>query len=234
MMGRGASMGKAMNGVAMGWKAAGFALLAAFVTQSGQSWAEPRCLPPLGSLRYEILNEEAPVGAIHIEVRRDGARLLVRTDVDLEITFLKIPVLSYRHRSEEVWRHGAFEGFEGRTKNNHKRYEVAIRTTATGLRVSRNGKVREIAAPLMSWAIWCEAALATTSIVDTLKGKVKDFEAVFLGLSRLGLKPGEVRARHYRVRRKQRTGEVWYGPDGVVAEAVFPTELGTTARLIRR
>ena len=227
-------MGKVMKGAPMAWKTAGIALLTAFIAISDQSWAEPRCLPPLGSIAYTILNEEAPVGTIRIEVRRDGERLLVRTDVDLEITFLRIPVLSYRHRSEEIWRDGAFEGFDGRTKNNAKRYEVVIGTTETGLRVSRNGKVRETGAPLMSWAIWCEAALATTSIVDTLKGKVKDFEASFLGLSRLGHGSGAVRARHYRVRRKQRTGEVWYGPDGVIAEAVFPTELGTTARLIRQ
>lgn len=194
--------------------------------------AAPDCAPPLGTLTYRVLNDDVPVGEIEIAIDGAGGDRDIRASVDVELSLLGVIGLRYRHHSQELWRGGRFQSFRGRTDDIGKRYEVAIETRGGEMHMTRNGAPRNAEGPLMTWAVWCEAALREDRVVDPLKGKLKGIEATFLGTETVDLGGHEVPGRRWRVVRKKTEGDVWYGPAGIVVKARFPTAIGTTGTAI--
>ena len=162
-----------------------------------------------------------------IEFRRNGAETVIRTKINVKFKILKITVFRFRHSSDEVWKNGAFSSFTGKTDNNGKPIRVVVRPAGKGLSYSKNDRTRETQGAMMSWIIWCEAALKNPRILDPTKGSVKDFAATYLDQTTLKLGSRELSARRYRVVRKGRVGELWYGPAGILVKVEFPTRLGT-------
>jgi len=208
------------------------ALFLAGLLASDPVAAASRCLPPVGTLVYQVLNDGVPVGMVRIALDGAGGGRRIRSSVDVELTVLAVLKLRYQHQSEELWRDGAFHSFHGRTEDLGKRYEVAIEARDGDIEMTRNGAAKAAAGPLMSWVVWCEAALREARVVDPLKGKLKGISASFLGAERIELAGRQVVGRRYRVTRKESTGEVWYGPDGIVAMARFSTVIGTTGTVV--
>lgn len=191
------------------------------------------CVPAPGQFRYALFNDARPVGRLEIDIAAEGRRTTIRTGVDIRVDLIGlIPVLVYRHASEEVWVDGTFQGFSGVTVDNGRRYVVGVEPSEEGLRVVENGAAREVEAVLLSWTVWCEQALAGERILNPLKGRLWRIATRYLGEERLALGGTPLTARRYAVAREGREGSVWYGANGTVLKAVFPTKRGTRATLV--
>jgi hypothetical protein len=203
--------------------------------------APERCAPPPGPIVYRIIHEGDEVGWLEISIQTNGAETAIYTAIDIGITLAYvIPVLDYRHDSTEIWRDGAFERFDGMTVDNGREHVVSILSEGTGLRLLKAGDPPAIFdAALLSWTVWCEAALKAGRLLNPLKGRTKDFTAKFAGEETTTLEEVSVSGRRYDVEfhtpdgADVRSGTVWYGEDGIVAALTFPTKRDTQASLVR-
>ncbi len=227
-------MGQGMDCKRLRWwqVAIGLLILAPVLLSANAVAGAVDCSPPPGTLVYKLFNDAEPVGEARIDIIKNGTETRIRTEVDVEVSILIFSGLAYRHNSEEVWRDGVFDRFRGKTDNAGKLYDISITATPTGVRLNRNGRIHEITAPLMTWAIWCEAALGQPQILDPLKGKLKPFSATFRGVETLTIGGRKISSRRFHVVRKGRPGDLWYGPDGIVVKAAFPSRIGTTGTAI--
>ena len=218
------------------------AILAAFVLSAMLSLgpvgelhagAPEQCEPPPGTIVYRIEHEGDDVGWLEIAIAAEGDATVITTTIDIAISVVYvIPVLDYRHDSREVWRDGRFERFDGLTIDNGREHAIIVLPEGEGLRLVKAGDPAVVHdAALLSWTVWCEAALSAGRLLNPLKGRTKEFTVRAAG--------EETAGRRYDVEfatpdgSDSRSGAVWYGNDGIVAVFTFPTKRGTQATLIR-
>ncbi len=196
--------------------------------------AQAACPPPdAGRLDYKVLVEGKPAGRLEMDFQGDGVRTQVRTTIAVQVNILfLIPVLIYRHDSRETWVAGAFRHFSGLTVDNGREYNITVDAKDGALRVVRNGVATEVTATLLTGAVWCQQTLRNERILNPLKGRLKRVSAEYLGQERVKVGAGSTLARHYAVTQQGRRGAVWYGEDGIVVKARFPTKSGRQVTIL--
>ncbi len=190
--------------------------------------AQAACPPPdAGRLDYKLLVEGKPAGRLERDFHGDGVRTRIRTTIAVQVNLLfLIPVLIYRHDSRETWVGGAFRHYSGVTVDNGREYNITVDAKDGALRVVKNGVATEVAAALLTGAVWCQQTLQNERILSPLKGRLKRVSAEYLGQERVKVGARSTLARHYAVTQQGRRGAVWYGEDGIVIKARFPTKSG--------
>ncbi|MCE2510540.1 MAG: hypothetical protein J4G10_06145 [Alphaproteobacteria bacterium] len=188
--------------------------------------AAAACPLPAGNLHYKVFNDGQPVGNVWIDVARQGERTTVSTLIKVKVALLfVIPVLNYRHESEEIWTGDGFRQFTGRTVDNGRAYDVRITPNGAGLQVKTNGAVSEVATPLLSHAVWCEASIAGPRIFSPLKGRMKDFASEYLGETVIAVDGRRQPARAYAITQMRKgTALVRRGRDRREGELSFEAE----------
>lgn len=194
--------------------------------------ADAACPLPASTLRYDIFNDDHPVGGAWIDFTRNGHQTKVSTLIKVKVQLLfLIPILDYRHQSEEIWVEDSFHRFTGRTVDNGRAYDIRITQNGKGFDVNTNGDASKIATPLLSHAVWCEGTLAGPKIFSPLKGRMKDVASEYLGEAVISAAGRDWPTRAYAVTQMRKgkpvLGKLWYGEDGVVVKASFPSKRGT-------
>ena len=186
------------------------------------------CHQPAPTLEYTVLFGGSPIGYQRMEFDGDGARLVVRTDVEISASFLFVPLIDLTHQSEEIWIDGHLRSFDGRTVDNGRETLVSISADAEGLTAYRNGEATPLPATFLPGSLWCRESLQVQGPVllfDTVKGRTGTVEAHDTGEDEL-----DVRGTRTRTTRYELTGaferEVWVGPDGTGLRARVPSKLG--------
>jgi hypothetical protein len=190
------------------------------------------CPPPAGDLGFGLLEDGDPVGRLGVKIRERETGITILTVIDIRVTALfVIPVLVYRHSSEEVWSDGAFRRFSGFTVDNGREFAVTVSAQGEGLRIEVNGASAQAAGALLSWLLWCEDALMDGPLVNPLKGRRSKITVSYAGLEPVAGR--DKPARRYDVTRAGRTSRVWYGPDGIAVRADIPTKRGSLVTVVR-
>ncbi len=186
------------------------------------------CHPPAPELEYTVLLGGSPIGYQRMAFHGDGARLVVRTEVEISASFLFVPLIDLTHQSEEVWIDGRFHTFDGRTVDNGRETLVSVSAGAEGLTAYRNGEATPLPATFLPGGLWCRESLEVDGPVllfDTVKGRTGTVE-----IHDAGEDDVEVRGAHSRATRYELTGaferEVWFAPDGTGLRARTPSKLG--------
>jgi len=211
------------------------------VSGDARAGAPDGCVPPPGPLVYRIVHEGDDVGWLEMSVQANGAETAIYTVIDIGIILVYvIPVLDYRHESTEIWRDGGFERFDGVTVDNGREHVITVLPEDNGLRLLKAGDPPALHdAVLLSWTVWCEAALKAERLLNPLKGRTKKLSARLAGDETTTLEGALISGRRYDVEYRSqdgsdvRSGALWYGKDGIVTAFTFPTKRETQASLIR-
>lgn len=192
-----------------------------------------RCAPPAVGLSYKIFNDEDDVGALTLKVTRQSGTTTLDVAMDISLRLFAIQAYEYRHRSRETWAGGALVRSQGRSVDNGQTKEVEMKNLGDRyLVLSDDGPIRQRGVRL-SELIWCEALARSGRVISTLTGSVDDYPFHFVGAEALVHNGRTVPTRHYRFRRKKRSGDIWYDGDGVALRVTYPTRYFTLAAFVR-
>ena len=196
----------------------------AFVAPS--AWAA--CDAPDGKIAYTVKWGDDRIGTDTVEFRREGDRLMIRTQMAVKASMMFVTVLRMTHESEEIWVEGRFRSFRGHTVDNGDVFDVAIEPAPDGYKVTRNGESRVVPANFLPGSPWCTdmlAPLGSRTLVDLLKGKVGTVDVVRRPDEPLIIGGETVTAQHYdMVGELQR--ESWFDAQGRFLRARVPAKLG--------
>jgi len=201
------------------------------------------CSLPQGKFSYDILNDNTPIGGAWIDFEREGTRTKVSTLIKVKVTLLYlIPLLNYRHQSEEIWETDVFQSFDGKTVDNRREVAIRIKPNSHGpngqsLKVNRNGSLSEIETPLFSQVIWCKETLRHAQLFSPLKGRMKAIRTEDMGQAAITIRGQTHQAKAFALiqmrKGKPVRTDLWYGEDGVILKARFPSKRGTIVTFLR-
>jgi Family of unknown function (DUF6134) len=208
------------------------ALLALPVGAAGNDLSLPT-FPPAGRLDYKVVREGSDIGTQSVEFIRNGDRLTVRTHINIVVTILGIPVFRFTHEAEEQWQNGRLITFESKSNDDGEPRAVALRLEGDRLRGTYNGHILDLPATLIPASLWRPDTVQQTILLDPIKGRDRKVTVVDKGIEKIKVH-GQVLGAHHYAMTGQIVRDIWYGPDGQVAEVRFPAKDGSEIQVVLR
>lgn len=199
-------------------------LLPAPTGQAAEGWLAGR--PPDGRLDYRITRAGAEIGQQSVEFRRDGNGLVVRTHVEIDVSFLSIPLYRFRHDAVERWTEGRLVALSTSSDDDGKHREVELVAQNGRLMGRYNDNPVDLPGDLIPASLWHPETVTATVLLDPIRGRERKVEVADKGLETVKAGGGEIAARHYSMT-GQITRELWYDADGRLVRVRFPAKDGS-------
>ena len=185
-------------------------------------------------LEFEIARGGDVVGHHRISFRGEGDKLVVNSDLEIDVEMLSFSVYHYQQTREEVWRDGKLVALAAKADDDGPPHDIKGAAGPNGEIRMSSGKDRWTLPPeSVPASFWNESMVTQKGpLVDSLTGRVVPSKVVKLGQETVRAGGRDVLATHYRLDGK-RPRDVWYdatgrwvkmravGRDGSVAEWVL-------------
>ena len=186
------------------------------------------------TLEFNIAHEGDVVGYHRVTFRRDGDRLMIHSELKIEVEVLFVTVYRYQQTRDEVWRNGKLIALASKADDDGTQHNIKGAAGADGgLKVTSGKDSWTLPAESVPASYWnMSMVTAKGPLVDSLSGKILPQRVVKLGLETVRAGGRDIVASHYRLEAK-RPRDVWcdangrwvkmlaIGRDGSVAEWVL-------------
>lgn len=149
---------------------------------------------------FNVLLDGDRIGSHVFEISETDAGRRVQSNAEFDVTVLFVPVFSYRHSNEEVWRDGCLARIVSETDSNGERFAVNGTRLGDGYAVETAEDRRRYAAScLMSFAYWDPAIVDQGRLLNAQTGELVDVEVTPLEQPSLTLQGREVPVSGYHI-----------------------------------
>lgn len=166
------------------------------------------------ALEFDIARAGEIVGHHRISFRREGDRLVVHSELEIEVEVLFLTVYRYQQTREEVWRNGQLIALASKADDDGTPHDVTGRAGPDGLRMS-SGTERWTLPPNSVPASFWNVSMVTQKgpLVDSLTGRILHHRVVRLGQETVRAGGRDIVATRYRLEAK-RPRDIWYDAGG--------------------
>jgi hypothetical protein len=189
--------------------------------------------PPPGRLDYRVIRDGDDVGTQSVEFIRKDDMLTVRTNANIVVTLLGIPVYRFTHAAEEHWQNGQLVAFASQSNDDGEPRKVALKREGDRLRGTYNRRTVDLPATLIPASLWHPATVHQTVLLDPIKARDRQVAVADKGMETIKVKGQPVQAHHYAMT-GQIVRDIWYGPDGQVVQVQLPGKDGSKVQLVLR
>jgi hypothetical protein len=182
--------------------------------------APPALAVDAGEYTFTVLKDGAPVGEHRFAFDRDGNRIEIEEETDIEVRFALIPVYEYEHDRREVWQNGRALKIDARTNNNGKRLDITVRPDGDGYVRTVNGRVDKFDGSTEILTYWRRDLLEHHSFFSVAEDKTLRISFEYLGKEVLKVDGQRLPVDHYRMVGDEER-EFWFDPAGHVAKVEF-------------
>jgi hypothetical protein len=185
-------------------------------------------------LEFKIVRDGDDVGHHRITFRKDAEKLVVRSDLKIEVKLLAFIVYHYEQTRSEVWRERKLVALASVANDDGTFYDIKGQAGPNGLRVTSHGKSWTLPADSVPASYWNVSMVTAKGrpLIDAQSGTILDATVKKIGPERITAGGREIVAMHYRLG-TERPRDLWYdaqgrwvkmrakGSDGSVAEWVL-------------
>jgi hypothetical protein len=182
--------------------------------------APPALAVDAGEYTFTVLKDGAPVGEHRFAFDRDGNRIEIEEETDIEVRFALIPVYEYEHDRREVWQNGRALSIDARTNNNGKRLDITVRPDGDGYVRTVNGRVDRFDESTEILTYWRRDLFEHHSFFSVAEDKTMRISFEYLGKEVLKVDGQRLPVDHYRMVGDEER-EFWFDPEGHVAKVEF-------------
>jgi len=209
-------------------------LLAVFLAAVAMPCRSPAAAQPAPqTLDFDIAHDGVVVGHHHVTFRQEGDKLVVHSELKIEVEMLFLTVYRYQQTRDEVWRDGKLIALASTADDDGTPRNIRGEAGPDGMKVTSgkdNWTLPAESIPASYWNI--SMVTGKGPLVDSMSGKVLNQTVVKLGQEKVRAGGRDIVATHYRLNAK-RPRDVWYdasgrwvkmraiGRDGSVAEWVL-------------
>jgi hypothetical protein len=166
------------------------------------------------ALEFDIAHEGDIVGHHRISFRRDGDRLVVHSELKIELAVLFVIVYRYQQTREEVWRNGRLIALVSTGDDDGTPHDIKGVAGPDGLRMSSGTERWTLPADSVPASFWNVSMVTQKGpLVDSLTGRILDGRVVNLGPETVRAGGRDIVATHYRLLAK-RPRDIWYDAGG--------------------
>jgi len=186
------------------------------------------------TLDFDIARGGDIVGHHRIEFRGEGDRLVVHSDLKIEVEALSFTLYRYQQTRDEVWRDGRLIALAATADDDGTPHDIKGTAAPNGaLKMSSGPDQWTLPPESVPASYWNESMVTQKGpLVDSLTGRITPQRVVKLGQETVRAGGRDILATHYRLEGK-RARDVWYdaggrwvkmravGRDGSIAEWVL-------------
>lgn len=186
--------------------------------------------PPQGRFIYTITRDGDPIGTQKLEFTAEGDdRLLVTTDVEIDVRVLGLSFYKFTQHIEERWEGGKLGSLLSKTVDDGEERLVELAREGDRLKGHYNSKARDVDGDLIPSTLWHPEAVKQSAVLDTVRARVHQVTVTDKGEVALVLPIGQQDARRFAF-----TGElnrdVWYAEDATILAAEMKARDDSTIR----
>ena len=182
--------------------------------------APPALAADAGEYTFTVLKDGAPVGEHRFAFDRDGNRIEIEEETDIEVRLALIPIYEYEHDRREVWQNGRALSIDARTNNNGKRLDITVRPDGDGYIRTVNGRVDKFDDSTEILTFWRRDLVEHDSFFSVVEDKTMRVSFEYLGKEVLKIAGQRLPVDHYRMVGDEER-EFWFDPAGHVAKVEF-------------
>lgn len=185
--------------------------------------AAPIVMPTaFGNRHFSVLYKGTKIGAHSIVYSSATGETTVSTDINLLVKVAFLTVLTFAHRSTEIWRGGRLLSLAGETVEHGATLRVDGMATSEGFRVV--GKAGPFIAPsttLTSNNLWTAAVLEQATVVDAQHGGVIGISSRRLPNQQIVVGGRSVNATCHSLITPYIAGTIWYDEQNLWVRGAF-------------
>jgi hypothetical protein len=182
--------------------------------------APPALAADAGEYTFTVLKDGAPVGEHRFAFDRDGNRIEIEEETDIEVRLALIPVYQYEHDRREVWQNGRALSIHSRTNNNGRRLDITVRPDGDGYIRTVNGRVDKFDDSTAILTFWRRDLFERHAFFSVVEDKTMRISFEYLGKEVLKVDGQRLPVDHYRMVGDEER-ELWFDSAGHVAKVEF-------------
>ena len=183
-------------------------------------------------LVFDVLRNGETIGEHHVAFERQDRSLKVSVETELSVKRVFFTVFYYEHKRVERWHDGRLQSLAGMTNDDGEETELSIVLKDKAYTRTVNGEDEQLAGPIGIASLWSKDALNSGKLLSAENEEIYRVRADLLGRELIRLGSGEIEADHYRLS-GQLTRDIWYDPDGQLAQLRYEDE-GHLFEFVRR
>jgi len=167
------------------------------------------------TLEFDIARAGDIVGHHRISFRPEGDKLVVHSDLKIEVEALTFTLYRYQQTREEVWRDGKLIALAATADDDGTPHDIKGTAAPDGaLRMSSGREQWTLPPESVPASYWNESMVTEKGpLVDSLTGRITPQRVVRIGQETVRAGGRDVVATHYRLEGK-RARDVWYDAEG--------------------
>jgi Family of unknown function (DUF6134) len=128
---------------------------------------------PERRLSFDVIGLGQVIGSHEVRVEGTSSAFVVRSDVDIDVSPLGIPLFTYRHSGTETWKNDRLVAFESESQGDERADSVVGRAIDGGFEVK--GRKGTIVAPadIMVGSYWTSRMMSRPVLLDPQKGVIE-------------------------------------------------------------
>jgi hypothetical protein len=184
-----------------------------------------------GEYTFTVLSDGNPIGRHRIAFEYEGDRVEIREKTEIEISFAAIPLYTFEHHAEQLWRDGRAVRIDSTTNDNGEEFEITVRDTDEGYVRTVNGRVDRFDRSATVLALWNKETFKRGAFFSAVEDKTMRASFTYVGKERLTLAGRPVPVQHYRMTGDEEH-ELWFDAKGHLAKVAF-RRYGSTVEYVR-
>ncbi|HET9961164.1 MAG TPA: DUF6134 family protein [Nitrospiraceae bacterium] len=191
--------------------ALGMAVLV-FVSLSGL--VQPAWSATSKSYDFNVFLGQDKIGHQHFEVISEGQRTQIRVEAKFTVTFLYIPVYTYRHTNVETWDGACLQEMRAETNDNGKAFFVHGTARDGQLQVQTQDGTWSGDGCFRSFAYWNQEWLTGGRLLNSQTGELQGADILNIGQERIAVHEVPTAVTRRRIVTAKFTIDLWYTLDG--------------------
>jgi hypothetical protein len=181
---------------------------------------------------FDVVRDGEVVGQHVTAFSHEGLNLIVESKMNLEITFLSVPVYTFDYRSLEKWSDGVLSYLEVDIKDGADQIKISSLRNTEGLTIIAPSGTFRVRGPIISTNHWNADVVRQSRVINTLTGKINQVKFSNRGEERIPVKGGYVLATRYDYLGELTDTSAWYDAMGRWSKLEFKARDGSTVEYI--
>ena len=173
-----------------------------------------------GEYTFTVLKDGAPVGEHRFAFDRDGNRIEIEEQTDIEVRLAMFPVYEFQHERREVWLNGRALAIDASTNDNGEQLDITVRPDGDGYVRTVNGRVDKFDGATEILTFWRPDLFDHHAYFSVIEDKTMDVSFEYLGKDVMKVDGERMPVDHYRMVGDEER-ELWFDPKGHVAKVEF-------------
>lgn len=183
-------------------------------------------------LQFEVLRNGKPVGEYTTTFEQSGDRLIVETEMNLDISVLWLLHYRYQYRGREVWQDGSLQFITSEVSENGKKSGMTLQRRGDELTGIGPTGPATVPAGILPTHHYNAAVINHEAVLNTLTGKVNQISVEPLPAEQVRTGDRSRQAVRYRYTGELHDTDAWYDEQGRWVKLLFKGSDGSDIELV--